>query len=286
MRPSLKRPKSIKAVPVLLIVLVMLVVLGFYPDFFRRWVLDPPLKAFRFALSGVTDLSQGSTGLWSHYLHLVGSEEENRRLRQEVETLRNSLQHDRELFLRSEDLKTLLDLKERIPQKEIACHVIADNPTASPKTLLLDCGKERGVRVRDGVIGTHGVVGYVVRVFSGFSQVLWIEDPMFALEGRLQDSGQNGLVRGRGTGHFLRLEYIPSMASTENGVHVVTTGEDGFFPPDQPIGTVVRSGNSRHQLFQSIRLESAEKLHSLYAVMVLVPTLDWTEKPLLGKGQQ
>ncbi len=264
---------------------MVLVILGFYPDFFRQWILEPPLKAVRFVLSGVTGLSQGSSGLWASYLHLVKSEEENRSLRREVEILRNALGHDRTLSLRNEDLKALLDLKKRIPQKGIACHVIADNPTAAPKTLLLDCGSGRGVHVRDGVIGTHGVVGYVVRVFSGFSQVLWVEDPMFALEGRLQDSGQNGLVRGRGAGHFLKLLYIPSMLPVEKGAHVVTTGEDGFFPPEEPIGTVVQSGNPRHQIFRSIRLESAERLDSLYAVMVLVPPLEWTEKPLLGKGQ-
>ncbi len=285
MRPSLKRPSSIKAVPVLLISLAVLIVLGFYPEFFRRWVLDPPLNLLRLAFSGATGLSRGSTGLWSHYLDLVRSEEENRRLRVEVEGLRRSLDRYRSLSARNEDLLALLDMKKRIPQKGIACHVIADNPTVAPRTLLLDCGSRRGVQVRDGVIGTHGGVGYVVRVFSGFSQVLWVEDPLFALEGRLQDSGQSGLVRGRGSGHFLKLEYIPAMTSLEKGSHVVTTGEDGFFPPEEPIGTVVRSLNPGHQIFRSVRIESAERLDTLWAVMVLVPPLEWTEKPLFGKRQ-
>ncbi len=243
------------------------------------------MNLLRLTFSGATGLSRGSTGLWSHYLDLVRSEEENRRLRMEVDSLQKSLGHYRSLYGRNEDLLALLDMKKRIPQKAIACHVIADNPTTAPRTLLIDCGSRRGVRVRDGVIGVHGVVGYVVKVFSGFSQVLWVEDPLFALEGRLQDSGQSGLVRGQGSGHLLKLEYIPAMASLEKGSHVVTTGEDGYFPPEELIGTVVRSQNPGHQIFRTVRLQGAERLDSLWAVMVLVPPLEWTDKSLLGKRQ-
>jgi rod shape-determining protein MreC len=133
------------------------------------------------------------------------------------------------------------------------------------------------------VIGSHGVVGYVVRVFSGFSQVLWVEDPLFALEGRLVDSSQNGLVRGRGAGHDLALKYITALVPVEKGARVETTGEDGFFPPEEPIGRVVRSEDKGHRIFRTVRLESEEKLDSLWVVFVLVPPHGWTGKPLMGR---
>ena len=286
MRSSPKRPKYSKAVPVAVTILTVLVVLGFYPTFFHRWILEPPLEAVRFILSEVTGLSRGSTGLWSHYIQLVDTEKDNQRLRKENEILHQTLDHYQDLVRKNEDLLALLELKKRSTQGTIACHVIANNLTPSPRTLLIDCGSRKGVQIRDGVMGVHGVVGYVVRVFSGFSQVLWIEDPMFALEGRLQDSGQKGLVRGQGAGHSLELEYIPALSSVERGAHVVTSGEDGYFPPEEPIGTVVQSRNSGHQIFRKVRLQSSESLTSLWAVMVFVPPLEWTTKPLLGKGKR
>ena len=279
----MKRPKILKTIPMGVVIFVGLVVLGFYPEAFRKWILEPPLQALRLVLTGVSEISKGSTGLWGRYVHLVDTEKDNRRLRQEVELLHSSLEHYRDLSLKNQELLALLDLRKRTPQQAFACHVIADNSTAAPRTLLLDCGARRGVQVKDGVIGVHGVVGFVVRVFPEFSQVMWIEDSLFALEGRLQDSGQTGLVRGSGTGHLLTLEYIPALSTVEKGTHVVTTGEDGYFPPEELIGTIVSSGNVGHQIFRTVRLESVERLNSLWAVMVLVPPLEWTAKPLLGK---
>lgn len=283
MRDPLKRPWAGKAIPIALGILACLVVLGFYPKFLEKWVIDPPLKAVGVVLGSLSRAFRGSTGLWGRYVALVNAQDENIRLRKKVEDLQRSLDRTRALVVQNRTLMALLNLKNRLPQKEIACHVIADNPTAAPRTLLVDCGAHEGVRVRDGVIGSHGVVGYVVRVFSGFSQVLWVEDPLFALEGRLVDSSQNGLVRGRGAGHDLALKYITALVPVEKGARVETTGEDGFFPPEEPIGRVVRSEDKGHRIFRTVRLESEEKLDSLWVVFVLVPPHGWTGKPLMGR---
>jgi rod shape-determining protein MreC len=283
LKDPLKWSRTGKALPIAFGVLACLVVLGFYPKFFEAWIIDPPLKGIRVVLTTVSAAFRGSTGLWGHYVALINVQKENDRLRRKVDGLERSLDKYKAMGVQNRRLMALLDLKSRMSQKEITCHVMADNPTNAPRTLLLDCGSNEGVKVRDGVIGTRGVVGFVVRVFSEFSQVLWIEDPMFALEGRLQEAGQKGLVRGRGSGHALKLQYVAALVPVDKGSGVVTTGEDGFFPPDEPIGRVVRSADSKHQMFRTIRLESAEKLDSLWVVFVLVPPHDWTAKMLLGR---
>jgi rod shape-determining protein MreC len=278
-----KRPLSGKLLLVFSVLLGALVVVGFYPDLFERWILDPPLFAIRSFLSGMTGVSRDTSGFFTHYVDLLGVQQENLRLKTQVAKLNRELAHEKILNLRTRDLESLLALKARISQKAIACHVMAANSTDSPRTLLLDCGKDRGVAVRDGVIGSRGVVGYVIRVFDVFSQVIWVEDPLFALEGRLTDSGQRGLVRGRGGERPLSLRYIPSLTHVDKGSEVVTTGEDGYFPPEEPIGTVVSLGNSGHRIFQTIHLSPEERLGDLWAVFVLVPPLSWTASPLLGK---
>lgn len=283
MRDPLKRRWAGKVVPIALGLLSCLVVIGFYPRFFEEWVIDPPMKGVGAILSGVSGLFHGSAGFLGRYVALVGIQKENVRLRQEVDRLNRSLDRFHAMEIQNRTLRDLLALRERASQREIACHVIADNPTAAPRTILLDCGSNQGVRIKDGVVGSRGVVGYVVRVFREFSQVLWIEDPMFALEGRLSEFGQDGLVRGRGAGHSLDLRYVAALVPVEKGSRVVTTGEDGFFPPNELIGRVVRSENGGHHIFRSIYLESAERLDSLWAVLVFVPSKNWTQKPLLGR---
>lgn len=283
MKHPLKPPLGGKAVPVTLGILVALVVLGFYPGYFVRWVVDPPVRAAGAVLTGIGGIFRSSTGLWGRYVALVDAGKENRTLRKQVEDLQRTVDRFQGLKSRNDSLEALLGIRSRLSQNAIACHVIADNPTTGPRTVLLDCGFRAGVRVRDGVIGTRGVVGYVVRVFSGFSQVLWVEDPLFALEGRLSESGQSGLVRGMGSGHSLKLDYVGSLVPAVLGSTIVTTGEDGFFPPDEPIGRIVQSENKQHHIFRTIRLQSQEKLDRLWAVFVLSPPHDWTMKSLMGR---
>lgn len=283
MKQPTKRSLSGKLLLASSALLAALVVVGFYPDLFERWILDPPLFAIRSLLSGVTGVSRETSGFFGHYVDLLGVQKENLRLKNQVADLNRELAHEKILNLRTRDLEALLGIKARISQKTIACHVMAETSTDSPWTLLLDCGKNRGVAVRDGVIGSRGVVGYVVRVFDVFSQVIWVEDPLFALEGRLTDSGQKGLVRGRGGERPLSLRYIPSLTHVDRSSEVVTTGEDGYFPPEEPIGTVVSLGDSGHRIFQTIDVKPEERLGDLWAVFVLVPPLSWTASPLLGK---
>ncbi len=283
MRYPAKRPSSGKLLGALSVFLLLLVIMGFYPDLFQRWIIDPPMAGIRTLLSGATGVSHGTSGLVGRYLDLVGAQEQNEALRNQVADLTRKLAREKILAQRSRDLEALLNLKKRISQAEIACHVVATSPTDSPRTLLLDCGRNQGVAIRDGVIGPGGVVGYVVRVLDVFSQVIWVEDPMFALEGRLTDSGAKGLVRGRGMGRPLSLRYIPPLTQVDKGSEVVTTGEDGYFPPDEPVGSVVSRGDAGRGIFQSVRLVPAERLDNLWAVFVLVPPLSWTSRPLLGK---
>ena len=283
MRYPSKRPWSGKLLGAFSVFLAFLVVMGFYPDIFQRWIIDPPLEAVRTLLSGATGVSRGTSGLVGHYLALVGAQAENDDLKKQVAELTRQLAQEKILASRSRDLEALLNLKKRISQSVIACHVLATSPTDSPRTLLLDCGKNQGVAVRDGVVGPRGVVGYVVRVFDVFSQVIWVEDPMFALEGRLADSGQTGLVRGRGVGYSLSLRYIPALTHLDKGSEVVTTGEDGYFPAEEPIGSVVSLGDFGRNIFQSVSLAPAERIDDLWAVFVLVPPLSWSDHSLLGK---
>ena len=283
MRHPTKRPWSGKLLGALSVFLAALVVMGFYPDLFARWILDPPLAGIRAVLSGATGVSHGTSGLVGRYIDLVGVAAQNEDLKNQVADLTRKLAQEKILAQRSRDLESLLNLKTRMTQTEIPCHVLATSSTDSPRTLLLDCGRRQGVTIQDGVIGPRGVVGYVVRVFDVFCQVIWIEDPMFALEGRLTDSGQKGLVRGKGLGRPLALRYIPPLTPVEKGSEVVTSGEDGYFPPEEPIGSVVSRGDAGRRIFQAVRLVPAEKLDDLWAVFVLVPPLSWTSSPLLGK---
>ena len=212
-------------------------------------------------------------------------EKENRMLRKEIVLLSTRLEKAESLLVENERLRALLELKNRVASRGISCRLLADNPTLGHRTLLVDCGKDQGVHRKDGVMGPQGVVGFVVKVFPDFSQVLWLEDSFFAMEGLLPGSEQKGVLRGMGVGHPMEMEYIPSLTPVQKGQAVVTSGEDGFFPPGEAIGFVKNIRPSPGLLFKKLDVVATENFSDLSVVYVLTPPREWDRSSLKWKQE-
>ncbi len=272
-------PKRIGLAAALFFALALLI-LGFYPPLFQRVIVSPPLWIVREFLSFFQTGVQSTRDGWHQYVRLLHAERENVALRREVTLLSVRLEQAQTLFVENARLKSLLGLKNRISIPGHPCRVLADSPTVGHRTLLIGCGEREGVHLKDGVMGPSGVVGFVVKVFPDFSQVLWLEDTFFAMEGLLPRTGQKGVVEGMGLGKFLRLNYIPVTTPVQKGEAVVTSGEDGFFPPDEPIGFVDVVQPLSDILFRRVLLTPAETISDLSVVYVLTPPNHWLRAPL------
>jgi rod shape-determining protein MreC len=262
---------------------IVLLFLGFYPALFEKIIVRPPMLVVRSILGLFQDTYLTTSSFWNRYAHLMEAEKENTMLRKEVVLLSTRLEKAESLLVENERLQALLELKKRVVSKGISCRLLADNPTLGHRTLLVDCGKDQGVHRKDGVMGPQGVVGFVVKVFPDFSQVLWLEDSFFAMEGLLPGSEQKGVLRGMGVGRPMTMEYIPSMTQVQKGQAVVTSGEDGFFPPGEAIGFVKDVRPSPGLLFKKLDVVAAENLSDLSVVYVLTPPREWNRSSLEWK---
>lgn len=278
-------PKRISVAAALLLALALLI-LGFYPPLFQRWIVSPPLWGVREILTFFHTGIQSTREGWLHYVRLYQAEHENAVLKQEVTLLSIRLEQAQSLFVENEKLKALLGLKNRVSMPGHPCRVLADNPTVGHRTLLIGCGKIDGVRLKDGVMGPSGVVGFVVKVFPDFSQVLWLEDTFFAMEGLLPRTGQKGVVEGMGLGKPLKLNYIPVTTPIQKGEAVVTSGEDGFFPPDEPIGIVEVIQPLSDLLFRRVHITPVETISDLSVVYVMTPPNQWNLSHLKWSGSK
>jgi len=233
-------------------------------------------------LSGVSSGSRQAGSFWSDYLDLVAVKKENDGLKKEVGLLSRRLYESRDLFYQNAQLRALLTLRGRVTKPGKSCRVMAINPTAGHRTFLLDCGSSDGIEEKSGVVGSFGVLGYVVRVFPHFSQVLWIEDTYFALEARIPGLADSAIIHGQGQGQALRLKYLPILAAVKVGDPVETTGEDGIFPEGIPIGTVHAVGKREKMLFHRVQVTPSEHLNDLHFVYVFSPEHHWSSQPLVG----
>lgn len=274
-----------RVIIVLSLIGIALLSLGFYPALFEKIVVRPPLLFVRAILGIFQDSYQTTSTFWGKYAHLMEAEEENKILRQEIVLLSTRLEKAESLLVENERLRALLELKKRTVSKGISCRLLADNPTLGHRTLLVDCGRNQGVHRKDGVMGPQGIVGFVVKVFPDFSQVLWLEDSFFAMEGLLPGSEQKGVLQGMGVGHPLLMKYIPSLTPVQKGQAVVTSGEDGFFPPGEAIGFVKDVQPSPGLLFKKLDVVAAENFSDLSVVYVLTPPRNWNQSSLKWKQE-
>ena len=281
-KPRLQGKPPRILVPFLIVLLVVLVILGFYPRLFRAMFVTAPESLFGGVLSGVSSGSRQAGSLWSNYLDLVTVKKENEGLKKEIALLSRRLYQSRDLFFQNAQMRALLSLRNRVVKPGRSCSVMAINPTSGHRTFLLDCGSADGIKEKSGVVGSFGVLGYVVRVFPHFSQVLWIEDTYFALEARIPGIPDSGIIHGQGQGKSLRLKYLPILAAVKVGDPVETTGEDGIFPQGVPIGSVRAVGKREKMLFHQVQVVPSEHLNDLHYVYVFSPEHHWSDHQLVG----
>lgn len=224
-------------------------------------------------VNALAALNRKAGEVWDGYVALRRVEEENRRLRQEVQALKGQLGELREAAAAGARLAALLEFKTFVHPETVAAQVVGRDSTNWFRGLVLDKGERDGVRVEMGVITRAGAVGRVVKVTPSTSVVLLITDPNNAVTGLVQRTRDEGIIEGTPTKRA-RMKYLPLLSAVREGDLVVTSGLGGVFPKGLPIGTVTRIEKAEGELFQSAELLPSVDVSRLEEVLVVtsVPT--------------
>lgn len=226
-------------------------------------------------------VAEGLSSLWSGYVDLRGVRAQNDVLRRELDHARISLQQERALAQRSEELARLLDLKNRTSIETTAADVLAGSATPEFRTITIGKGTADGLRPDMAVIAPRGVVGRVIVPSAGASKVQLLVDRNAAAGAMVERSRAQGVVLGEG-GALLRLDFVVDTADVRVGDTIVTSGIDGIYPRGFVIGRVAgidRSGGA----YRDIRIQPAVDFTSLEDVLVvLTPVVPDTGQPADG----
>ncbi len=204
---------------------------------------------------------------WDGYIALRDVRAENQKLSQEVADLRVRLQQEQALARTTGDLRTLLDLRARLPLVTAAAEVVAGSATPEFKTITINKGKEAGLRLDMAVLCPSGVVGRVVLPGIGASTVQLLIDPNAAAAAAIARSGAQGIVLA-GPDGMLRLDYLSSTADVQKGDQVVTAGTDRIYPKGLVIGSVERIDRTGPARVVSVR--PSVDFASLQTVLVVL----------------
>ena len=239
---------------------------------------------------------KGFTGFFNWFGDTAGSIRQLRAARQELDDARLRLQDmDRitreilELRRQNAALKSQLDFAQTLPPERIAAEVIARDTDNLFSTLTINKGSRQGVTKGMPVVAyqgdLEGLVGKVVLVGPGSSEILPLYDPQCMVSARVDSTRDEGLVQGEGKDRgTIVMSYVKKIAKDKisYGDLVVTSGLGGLYPKGINIGRIRDIKAPTYETSLVLQVEPIVDFDKLEYLFLLGPEQD---QPSVTEGQ-
>ncbi len=214
--------------------------------------------------------------IWNSYVHLVNTQEENYKLKREMEQLKfknNMLSENLGRFQRLERLSDIIKNSEDI--NLLPADVVGFDSTGWSKMLIINKGLNNAVKKDMAVITYNGLVGRVVHSTSKYSKVLLITDPRSAVGALIQRTRDMGIAVGANNS-ICEMKYLTVNSDVKTGDVVVSSGMGGIFQKGLVIGTISRVYEKKTGLFRNAEIIPAADLDRTEELLVVTSPF---EKP-------
>lgn len=242
----------------------------------RQKVLRIWTQMFASPLQNASSKATGATsGFFQQIWNFRSTAVENEQLKQRLSEVETELHTARQAAAENERLKALLNLNEQTNIKSVPARVIARDPSVWFNTITINRGSSSGVEPNMPVVTPGGIVGRVITVSPWASQVMLITDEKAgagAIVGQLGQSGALGSIRGRADLNvaLIEMRYVSGLEKVEVGDYVMTTGQDGIYPPSLNVGKVVDVKSGSATTAHQILIQPGAQLDHLEEVAVLL----------------
>ena len=226
------------------------------------------------ALAGIDEIFTSSANVvgsvWSRYVSLRDTEEENVALRESIAQLELQLQQQNALARQARSLHRLLELRNSSDLSTLPAQVIAVDATPWFRTFTVNRGTGDGVQQDFAVIAPNGVVGRDIGTPGPRAAKVQLLIDRNAAAGALIDRTRAaGIVAGVDGQSLLRMDYVSNLEDVRIGDAVVTSGTDGIYPKGFVIGTV-RNVQRGEDLYKTILIEPVVEFGNLENVLIVL----------------
>ncbi len=213
---------------------------GFVVDFHRLGftVLSSVQK-------GVTAVTTGVGKTFNAVHELSRLRDENRELTERLKNYQYLQRSNSEITKENNRLKEQLGFSTSLKEKNYPAQIIGREPDSLYSAFTINKGSKSGIKknmpvlaVQEGIVG---LIGKVITVGSGTSLVMPVYDSKCYVSARIQNTRDVGLINGLGSSDSpLTMRYIKKrvLGELSIGDMIVTSGENGNYIQDIPIGTI------------------------------------------------
>lgn len=214
---------------------------------------DPVLSGVRAALmplqTGVARTRAAAQGTRDAYLSGGQLQHENARLQTEVDRLQVENETLRAHALEADRLRDALHFARDQKQPPLLASVIGWLPSPHHDTLIVGRGTRDGVKAKNVVRTSGGLVGTVMEAGPVSCEVLLLSDPTSQVSAKIWRNNKAtpalGIVQGTGRDGVLQMVYLKREDDVKPGDVVMSSGYGGVVAPDIPIGVVKSVGEDK-----------------------------------------
>ncbi|MGE3802986.1 MAG: rod shape-determining protein MreC [Candidatus Kapaibacterium sp.] len=200
-------------------------------------------------------------------------ETENHALRSLNRDLSLEAMRLRDAGIKVEELRKMLEFKEKSPMKLVAAEVVGKPTLQLRNYITINVGSDDGIKEGMPVITPAGLVGRVVGLDDENAVVLLIINADSRIAARTLQGRNNGILFWDKEEKLL-LRNIPSVLTQEIGDTVITSGLSSFYPEDIVIGTVSEVEEEQGTLYHKITVTPTVNFATLEEVYVVLFTPD------------
>lgn len=221
--------------------------------------------------NGLTYLKNKIGGNHTFFTDINHLKEENKQLKEANSELEQSLRELENIKTQNETLKEYLNLTEKYGEyKTIPGYVINKDISNYSKTIIINIGKDDGVKENMTVIADKGLVGHVISVTKNTAKVQTIIDTASSISCTMSTTKDAIVCKGTLDGQsVLKAMYIPTDKNIIQGDSIETSGLGGIYPKGIHIGTVKKVSNTQNITDRNALIETAVDFDKLDTVLVV-----------------
>lgn len=168
-------------------------------------------------------------------------------------------------------LRALLDLRPALVTRSQSAEVLYAAPDPYSRKVFIDRGERHGVRAGSPVVNEQGVLGQVTAVHPLSAEVTLLIDRDAAIPVLNRRTQQRSAAFGGAPGGLLELRYVMANADVQVGDTLSTSGIDGVYPPNLPVGQVLQVDRREGAGFARILVAPAARSDAVRHLLVLEP---------------